>query len=316
MIGQNIAGLSMKGGRKDNFYFCLIEYYSDSERWFLKSLLAVKEEDTDDSDDAVRSWIDTFKLKKLIVDFPLSQPACQSCLLHCPGIKQCPEPSVVQVRKYVDKLIEDDQGRVNENPKKYEQERNKDDEIVFNKNVFAKPTSHHILSRSFRRRLKKGYAPYWNRPLDFWIWANYYDQLLDTFNLSFDSFGNTSLMILSRFSYLKKHLPQEMNLLEGNQNIVLLELLRSGIILKKDLANLNDIDLGIEGRLDIIRKIEHKLGIFIYDHDLEILVKKPRAFDSFLLALAGQNVLMKKNLNLPEWTKPEDSRFIVPNFSP
>ena len=52
----------------------------------------------------------------------------------------------------------------------------------------------------------------------------------------------------------------------------------------------------------------------IYNHDLEILVKNPRAFDSFLLALAGQNVLLKKNRELPDWTMPEETKFIIPDF--
>ena len=55
----------------------------------------------------------------------------------------------------------------------------------------------------------------------------------------------------------------------------------------------------------MIKKIETNLNIFIYNHDLDILVKNPRAFDSFLLALAGQNVLQKKNLKLPDWTEPD-----------
>ena len=55
-------------------------------------------------------------------------------------------------------------------------------------------------------------------------------------------------------------------------------------------------------------------NIFIYNHDLEILVKNPRAFDSFLLALAGQNVLQKKNRTMPGWTKPQETKFIIPNF--
>ena len=94
----------------------------------------------------------------------------------------------------------------------------------------------------------------------------------------------------------------------------MIELLRSKVILKKDVDMLNDIELGIEVRLEAIKKIEKKLDIFIYNHDLEILVKNPRAFDSFLLALAGQNVLQEKNRPLPEWTQPKETNFIIPNF--
>lgn len=314
MDSKNIGSLSMKGGRNDNFYFCLIEYYPDSQRWFLKSLLPVKDEEALDSDDAIRAWIHNFGVKQLVVDFPLSKAACNECELDCPGALHCPKESVVAVREKIKNLLNEDLKLINSNPKKYEQERNKADEIVYNRDIFEKETSHHLLSRSFKRRLKKGFLPYWNRSLDFWVWKYYYDQILDTFNISFDSFGNTSLMILSRFSYIKRHFPKKVELFETNAQIILIELLRSKIILKKDLDFLFDIDLGLEIRLETIKKIEEKLNIFIYNHDLEILVKNPRAFDSFLLSLAGQNVLQENNRKLPDWTSPEQTKFIIPNF--
>lgn len=311
---KNICSLSMKGGRNDNFYFCLIEYYPESERWFLKSLLPVKDEEAQNNDDAIRSWIDSFEVKQLVVDFPLSRPACYHCELDCPGSEQCSVETVKTTREKIKALINEDQKLINSNPKKYEQERNKADEIVFNRNIFDKETHHHLLSRSFKRRLKKGFIPYWNRALDFFIWKYYYDQILAMFNTSFDSFGTTSLMTLSRFNYIKRHFPKHLELFEANQHVIIIELLRSKVLLKKDVEMISDVDLGIEVRLDVIKKIETNLNIFIYNHDLDILVKNPRAFDSFLLALAGQNVLQKKNLKLPDWTEPEKTKFVVPQF--
>jgi len=311
---SNIGSLSMKGGRNDNFYFCLIEYFPDSKRWFLKSLLPVKEEEASDSNEAIRSWITNFDIKQLVVDFPLSKPASESSDYDENGKLQCADNSLEIVQDKIKKLLEEDQRLVNENPKRYEQERNKADEIVYNRDVFSKETAHHLLSRSFKRRLKKGFLPYWNRTLDFWVWKYYYDQILELFNTSFDSFGNVSLMILFRFNYIKRQFPKDLEFFEANEQIILVELLRAKIIMKKDISLLNDVDIGIEARLDTIKKIESKLDIFIYNHDLEILVKNPRAFDSFLLALAGQNVLQGKNMKLPDWTKPEDTKFIIPNF--
>jgi hypothetical protein len=237
-----------------------------------------------------------------------------TCDLECPGAQECPNTSVKSARQKIKDLLNEDQKLINSNPKKYEQDRNKADEIVFNRNIFDKETHHHLLSRSFKRRLKKGFLPYWNRALDFFVWKYYYDQILELFNTSFDSFGNTSLMILSRFSYIKRHFPKSLELFEANAHIIIVELLRAKIILKKDIELLSDIELGTEIRLDVIRKIESKLDIFIYNNDLEILVKNPRAFDSFLLALAGQNILQNKSIKLPDWTSPEITRFIIPQF--
>jgi hypothetical protein len=304
----------MKGGRNDNFYFCLIEYFPENKRWFLKSLLPVKEEEAADTDEAIRSWIHKYEVKQLVVDFPLSKPASETSEYDENGKLNCPDNSLATVMDKIKDLLDEDQKLINSNPKKYEQERNKADEIVYNRDIFSKETAHHLLSRSFKRRLKKGFLPYWNRTLDFWVWKYYYDQILELFNTSFDSFGNVSLMILFRFNYIKRQFPKDLEFFEANEQIILVELLRSKIILKKDISLLNDIDIGIEVRLDTIKKIESKLDIFIYNHDLELLVKNPRAFDSFLLALAGQNVLQGKNREMPDWTKPEETKFIIPNF--
>jgi hypothetical protein len=319
---KNIGSLSMKGGRKDNFYFCLIEHYipdkelnpNSEDRWFLKSLIPLSEEEESNSDDVVRNWINKFHVDKLVVDFPMGQPHCQTCVLDCPGMVQCPVSEVQYVQGVIKDLLQKDQELLKSNPKKYEQERNLSDEFVFNKDLFEKESHHHLLSRSFKRRLKKGYMPYWNRPLDLWMWKYYYDPVLDLFNTSFDSFGHTSLMMLSKFAYIKRHFPKNLQIYEANEQVILIELLRSKILLKKDIFSLQDLDLGIETRLEFIKKIEKSLNLFIYNHDLEILVKHPRAFDSFILALAGQNVLMKKNRSLPEWTEPNKTHFVVPNF--
>lgn len=315
MANKNVVGISMKGGRRDNFIFCLLEYYADNDRWFLQSLMQVKDEEGLDGNDAVRAWIDQYNVQKMVLDFPLSTPECQHCNLECPGLLKCPQESVVAVNGMINEILDRDAAIRIQNPKAYERERNFDDEVNFSKDILAREASHHILSRSYKRRLKKGFLPYWNRPVDLWVWNTYYDQLLHLFNSSYDSFGNTSLMMLSRFAYLKRHFPKKLELFEGNVNLSLIELLRSKTILKKDIINMGDLDLGIEARLDIIKKIEAKLNLFIYDHDLEILAKNPRAFDSFILAISGQTFYTNKVKSLPDWTNPEKTKFIVPSFS-
>lgn len=304
----------MKGGRRDQFFFCLLEYFEEENRWFLRSLLQVKDEEGLTGDEAIRTWIEKFQVSKMVLDFPLSQAACATCLLDCPGSHKCPEPSVVEVRKRMQAILDHDDHLNKSNPKKYEQDRNWEDMFEYGRDLDDRPATNYMLSRAFKRRLKKGFLPYWNRALDFWVWCHYYNQLLEIFNLSFDSFGNTSLMVQSRFNYLRRHFSDDLELFESHGPMILIELLRSDIILKKDLHNLSDIELGIEARLDIVRKIEKGLNIFIYDHDLELLVRNPRAFDSFLLSLAGQNKLMGLEAKLPDWTRPQEISFIAPLF--
>ena len=305
----------MKGGRRDQFFFCLIEHFPEDNRWFLRSLLQVKDEKGLSGDEAIRTWIEEYQVNKMVLDFPLSQAACATCLLDCPGSANCPEPSVREVRSQIQTILDHDDDLNKENPKKYEQDRNFEDLFDYGRNFISRPATNYMLTKAFKRRLKKGFIPYWNRALDFWIWCLYYNQLLDLFNLSFDSFGNTSLMVQSRFSYLRRHFPEDLELFETNGAIVLIELLRAGVLLKRDIQNLHDIEIGIEARLDIIKKIEKSCNIFIYDHDLELLVKNSRAFDSFLLAVSGQNKLQGLNKKLPNWTRPQEVHFISPTFS-
>ena len=266
----------MKGGRRDRFFFCLLEFFPEEKRWFLSKLIGLKD------DSMILDWIQNFSFSELIVDFPLNLPACHSCSLECPGLESCSEPSVVEIKKKIEGLL--------------------------------KESTHSSLSRSFKRRLKKGFLPYWNRSLDFWIWSQYYDQLLQMFNFSFDSFGQTSLMIQSRFHYLRRHFPDHIHLWESSIPIILLELLKVKIICEKDIQNLSHLDKIFESRFKVIKKIENSQNIFIYNSDLEILCQNSRAFDSFLLAVAGQNHLLGKSQELPLWSRQKDTCFIAPHF--
>lgn len=310
-----MAGLSMKGGRKDNFFFCLLDHFEESDRWFLKSLLQVKDdEEVENGDDAIRAWIEKFQIDNLVIDFPLSKPACHDCKLDCPGIGKCSVSEIEFVREETSRIIKLDQELFEKHPKEYERERNEVDLINYSRDIFEKWPVDNLLTRPFKRRLKKGFLPYWNRSLDFWVWCFYHDQLLNIFNQSFDSFGNTSLMVDSRFSYMKRHFPKRLSMHEAHINLTLIELIRSKVITLKDIKNTTDLELGIEAKVNIIKKIEKKLNIFIYEHDLEVLVRNQRAFDSFLLAIAGQRKLINQTVKLPTWTKPEATHFILPVF--
>lgn len=214
---RNVAGMSLGGGRKENFFFSLLEYYPEKGRWFLKSLHQVKDEEIRDRDEIIASWVLQYGLKQLVVDFPLSKPPCEeACLATCLGAKECPRPQVLEVRAEMQKLLDEDAEFHRKNPKKYEQERLAAQEVDYSKNILKKNTDEHLLSKSFKRKLRKGFTPYWHRPIDFWVWKNYYDQLLDVFRVSYESFGNVSVMLLARLNYLLRHLPEDLTMYEFN----------------------------------------------------------------------------------------------------
>lgn len=310
---KNMAGMSMKGGRRDKFFFCLLEHFPEENRWFLKSILGVKDEINMHGDDAIRSWIEKFGLHDLVVDFPLNMPFCQSCTLSCPGVDRCPVKEVDRVKEVMREILKKDAEAMALSPKTYERDRIKFEQRS-RETRFNHPAEN-ILSKSFKRRLKKGFLPYWNRAIDLWIWIHYYDGLLDFFDYSYDSFGSTSLMILSRFSYLKRHFPLDLNLYEGNTRVTLLELFKAGQIHKNDLLQLADFEEGILGREIILKKIEKYLNIFIYDTDMEVLLKNPRAFDSFILAVTGQALHLKKIEKIDSWAQNDQASFVAPCFS-
>jgi len=314
MNKKNIAGMSLGGGRRDKFFFCVLEYFYDSKRWFLTSFRQVKDEEDMTGDEAIPSWLESDEIEDLILDFPLTSPPCQTCELPCPGLNACIHPHVQLIQSKMHKLLEEDQEHHNENPKDYERKRLKDNEYDHQKNILAKDAHEHLLSKSFKRKLKKGFIPYWNRPLDYWVWNHYYDQLLEIFKISYDSYGDTSLMLKSRFSYMRRHFPPSLTLHESNTSLCLLELLRAKIVSKNNLLDLQDLAAGASARLAIIENIEKSLGIFIYEHDLDLMIKNPKAFDSFLLALTGTRLLEDKIKPLPSWSYGEDAKFVVPSF--
>jgi len=312
---KSIAGMSLGGGRKENFFFCLLEFFEEKDRWFLTTLKQVRDEDKLDSDAAITHWVDNYQLKQIIVDFPLTKPTCESCDLNCPGTESCHHPVVRGVRSEIDELMAEDRRLQLENPKRYEQQRNYDDEVHFSKNILDKETTEHILSKSFKRRLKKGFIPYWNRPVDFWIWKKYYDQILGTFNLSYDSYGNVSIMLMNRFHYLLRHFPADLSLYESNTYVTLLELFRSKVISKKHLIELDDLNIAPLARIQVAKEIEKKLNLFIYEKDLELIAKNPKAFDSFLLAIAGKQLIQNKVEKISDFGEKNPPKFVVPLFS-
>jgi hypothetical protein len=312
---NSIAGMSLGGGKKENFFFCLLEFYQDEDRWFLTSLRQVKEESKLTQDEAIMTWVESSGLKQLIVDFPLTKPPCETCDLVCPGVKNCHHPVVKTVQSKIDDLMTVDKDLISSNPKKYEQERVEDSMVHYTKSILDKETHDHILSKSFKRKLKKGFIPYWNRPIDFWIWRNYYDQLLKIFNISYDSFGNVSIMLMHKFHYLLRHLPSELQIFESSVQIALLELMRDKIISRKNIIELQDMNVSTLARVQVAKQIEKKLNIFIYQKDLETISKNPKAFDSFILAIVGQSLVLEKTKEIPSFGGKENSKFIIPQFS-
>lgn len=315
MTPENVAGLGLGGGKKDNFFICILEHFSDQNRWFVKSVLHASDMVGKDGNEVMKDLTDNYRIKEIVLDFPLSNPPCHFCELECPGAENCPVEEVIIVKHLIKELLETDKNLHQRSPKKYEQMRNEADLVNFGLDILTKNPNEHLLTRSFKRRLKKDFLPYWNRPLDVWVWFYYHDHLLELFNETFDSFSNASLMLIARFAYLKRHFSKDLQLFETSGRLCLIELLRSKIISRNHIMDLKDIQLGPIARLNIIKRIEEKLDVFIYDHDKELIAQNPKAFQSFILAVVGQRIKQNKIYEIPPWAQLSDNQFCIPKFS-
>lgn len=308
------AGISLTSSKSDDFY---LMYFEKMEGDILRYRLHLKDQ-TDGHDNnhdlILVKHLKDAKLKGAIFDFPLSQSLCLSCTLVCPGSELCPKEPVIKVREMINVLLEEDAHLYKSNPKKYEVDRKSDDLVEFGNDLLGKRTDEHVLSKAFKRRIKKGLSPYANRPLDFWVWQHYYDAYLAAFQTSFDSFGDVSFIHLAYYQYWQKHLPKDVVLWETAPQLVLLELYRAELIDKKQLLTLTDINQAPLSRLEIVRALTHRLHLVITENQLDKLVRNPRAFSSFILAVAGLQLESKKYYNLPEYTESEKTHFFVPYF--
>ncbi len=286
---KSIAGIGVGSGRKESFYFSVLEFFEKENRWFLKTCQQLREFEYPETEDSLLAWINDFDLSTVIVDFPLSMPPCFDCKLDCPGSVKCPEPEVIAKRKTIEDLLRDDQDKIENNPKKYEKERLNNSSL--------------LLSKSLKRKLRKGFVPYWNRVEDVDLWIDYHDDLMSFFKKGLSSFGNENSIQVLRFKYLERHFPKSVKVLETNYEVALIELKRHKVISSKDLALLGTFDSSDLARESIVKKIEKKFDLFIYEKDRETLIKRPRAFKSLLLTLAGL-----------ETQTLQDKDFFISNF--
>jgi hypothetical protein len=308
------AGISLTSSKADDFY---LMYFETLENEHLRYRLHLKDQtDTvgNNHDLILVKHLKDAKIKTAIFDFPLSKSLCMNCTLVCPGSELCPQTPIEQVRNIINDLLEEDARLYKLNPKKYEVDRKVDDLFELNTDLLAKRTDEHVLSKAFKRRLKRGLSPYANRPLDFWVWQHYYDAYLAVFQSSFDSFGDVSFIHLAYYEYWQKHLPKEISILETSPQLALLELYRAEIIEKKQLLTLMDINQAPLARLEIVRALTHRLHLIITEMQYDKLVRNPRAFSSFLLAIAGLKLESKNYYDLPQYTEPDKTRFFVPYF--
>jgi hypothetical protein len=307
-----ILGLCLGGGNNEQFFYCFTKYYADSNRWFV-NLQQGEGKSASEHNEELLQQIGNKEIDRVIVDFPLSMSHCHLCTIDCPGEQHCPVGHIPIIRKKIVDLLEEDRkqilaGRSRENRPHLSQVR-------FSSLQSFETEKPVYLLKSLRKRLKKGFSPYFNRNIDFWVWTQYYDQLLKYFNGSYDSFSNLSYSFYSRFMYLKKRFPHTVQFSESRPRLILLELLRQGIVKEALINKLLDHNLATLAKIDLIRIIEKEFNLFIYEHDLEKVVRYPRAMNAVLLTLAGIFHTEGHAVELPNWALQGSDSFFLPRFA-
>lgn len=310
---KKIAGVYFHSGKTSQFIACVFDYFATGERWILEKLYFSGDSNIP-SNENFEEWVKANNITDIVVNFPISNTICDNCDLECPGEEKCSNTTVVEMKKVISNLLEQDQFFELNNPKEYERARNKQDEYVHQQKVYSLDKINSLLTKSLKKRLRRGLIPYWNRPIDLYIWENYYDQLIQVFNFSYDSFGHTSLMNLKRFNYLKKHLAY-VNIWEANIYLIFLELLKANYLSPEDLFGMKYVDeFSVSLRKSIVSKIEKNLNIYIKNEDSAVLTFDPRAINAFILSLAGISKVKNNSKQLPQWCLPINKNFIVPDF--
>jgi hypothetical protein len=229
-LNQSVLSIHFGANKKESNYYCLLERPAHSERWFLKHLSEFNEDDHRESE-LLGKLADKGCLSALVSDIPLTRPLCQSCSLVCPGADRCAHPEFLAATQHIESVLEKEKKLELANPKAYERLRLAGDRA--------------LLGRGLKRRFKKGLRPYWNRPVDAWVWENYFEQMLEFFGSSYDSFAQTSPKKLFLYEYWKRHVPEDVPIYEGQMQLVLLELLRSEVIDEDDLELLSSRSLSM-----------------------------------------------------------------------
>ncbi len=308
-----VAGISLKSGKKESLSICVFDYFSGSDRWFLKELKQITGEAAELEDELIEQ-LREFNPDSLIVDIPIVMPLCHSCTLNCPGLKNCPVSETRTISTIISDLLENDQKLHLTHPKNYERGRVDMELFDYARNLFAKETIEPLLSRTFKRKLRKGFIPYKHRPVDFWVWCRYHDLFLEVFKTSYESIGQISQVGQQRFFYLQRHLPTKTNVYETSPYFLCLELFRKKLVAKYDLEKLSDLDFVTNARNKVLEAVIDTFDLFIYDHDWETLLKDARSFDAFLLAATGITKHLKQTENAPDWCGKSGECFLIPGL--
>ena len=286
--------------------YCLLEFFHQTQRWFVTSIKSLEI-------NSLFSFLNGENIDLLIVDCPLSPPFCAGCSLDCLNSQECDNDDFKTMNLLIDDLFLQDEEEYKKNPKEYEYKR-QDQKRDWKKDFLWNDFVDHTLTKSLKRRLKKGLVPYWNRSIDLWIWLSYGDLMQNYFKKTYNSYGHMSLSFYLFNQFIQKKLKADYNIYEANFYLILLELTRANVLGMKELKFSREEKIKVNERKILIEKVENFFKIFIYNEDINKMSEDEKSFEAFMLSLTGYCLFKKQTKKFPEWPQIEKTPFIIPSF--
>lgn len=266
-------GLDLAGAKNEKTAITTIEFYPREKKVFLLDVYQkVTRHDEQSNDQALIELIQeiTGECKLMGVNAPVTLPPCISCTR-----KTCPLPDKCTVPAV--KAMRSIQKQ-------------------------ALKSS----DRSFRVR---DFTPYTQRPIELWMKYQILPEL--GFHIDIDeSMGANKAPLTARLHFLKRHFPNDLQLIETWPKLTMARIGPSLGIDRKVLEGYRSLEDGIQYREVILDVLSKSLGIFIYDRDFKKLAENLSALDALLCSLTA--LLSDHEFCLkPPRTFPEDSGWIA-----
>jgi len=258
-------GVCLRGSKSRHTVALTLEYYTDSQKLFLKE---VYENQTADNSDTSDTWLqDIIKnqsnLHSIAINAPLALPACLVCNRDvCHKHQHCTHPDIVWLEKAIHEWSKGPKSSASL--------------------VGAKGTDAQIASNFFSRHfiLGKDFVPYTQRPCEYYLKIKYGLNELE------EALGSNLAPLAARALFLKQRLP-EYKWLEANPKINI-QFLQPAFaypgLAAKHYGRLED---GEANRTLIMEAVANSGLVFLYKNDLEKILISKYAMQAFFIAIQG-----------------------------
>ena len=147
----------------------------------------------------------------------------------------------------------------------------------------------HFEQHGIKKKPKKIFTPYTQRAIEMHL-AN---EMEESFFMH-HALGSNSAPLLARAHFIRRRLPESINVIEVNPRLTLWRIGRTLDVMKSHLRHHRAAFGGDESRRLFLHAMNERDLTFIYHQDMKQMIENSHAFDAFICALTG--FLKYKNL--------------------